>query len=40
MGAGRNLTVHWQSIDGAAQGRRKLRLRSNENGLFNCPLRL
>lgn len=38
MKASRNLVVNWRSLDGAAQGRRKLHLRPNLNGFFTCPL--
>lgn len=36
----RVLFVNWQGLDGAAQGKRKLHLRSNKNGSFTCPLKL
>ena len=38
MKARRSLIVNWRALDGAAQGRRKLHLRQNNNGLFTCPL--
>ena len=38
MKASRNLVVNWKSLEGAAQGRRKLHLRSSCNGYFTCPL--
>ena len=40
MKVARNLVVNWKSLNGAAQGRRKLKLRSNDKGLFYCPIRL
>ena len=36
----RVLVVNWQSMDGAAQGRRKLQLKSNDEGTFTCPVNL
>lgn len=38
MKVSRNLFVDWKSLDGAAQGRRKLAIRPNNKGSFPCPL--
>ena len=38
MKVSRNLFVDWKSLDGAAQGRRKLEIRPNDRGSFSCPL--
>ena len=40
MAQRRVLFVNWQGLDGAAQGKRKLRLRSNDEGTFTCPVKL
>ena len=34
------LFVDWQAIDGAARGKRKLKLRINEEGTYTCPVHL
>jgi len=36
----RRLFVNWNSINGAAHGKRKLILRSNHKGTFTCPINL
>ena len=36
----RNLFVNWNAINGAANGKRKLVLRSNDKGTFTCPIKL
>ena len=38
MALKRTLFVNWCSINGAAQGKRKLVLRSNDNGHYTCPI--
>ena len=38
MKVSRNIVVNWKSLGGAAQGRRKLKLRSNCKGSFTCPI--
>ena len=40
MAERRVLVVNWKSIDGAAQGKRKLQLRTNDEGTFTCPVKL
>ena len=40
MAERRVLVVNWKSIDGAAQGKRKLQLRNNDEGTFTCPVKL
>ena len=40
MAQRRYLFVNWQALNGAAQGKRKLVLRANENHLFECPIAL
>ena len=37
MKRGRSLVVNWKALEGAAQGRRKLKLRKNDCGCFTCP---
>ena len=36
----RVLFVNWQSLNGAAQGKRRLSLRVNDSGKFTCPIKL
>ena len=40
MARRRVLFVNWQAMDGAAQGKRKLHIRSNDKGTFTCPIKL
>ena len=40
MSERKNLFVNWKSLNGAAQGRRILKLRPNQNGSYTCPVRL
>ena len=36
----RTLYVNWKALDGAAQAKRKLILRANDEGTFTCPITL
>ena len=36
----RTLQVNWKAVNGAAHGRRKLSLRSNDNNSYMCPIKL
>ena len=40
MAQRRVLFVDWRSINGAAQGKRKLVLRENEHGKYTCPINI
>ena len=40
MKRSRVLNVNWQAVDGAAHSRRKLILRSNEENMYTCPVKL
>ena len=40
MATKRTLFVNWIAVEGAAQGKRKLKLSPNENGEFICPVQL
>jgi len=40
MALQRALFVDWRSVNGSAQGKRKLVLRENDKGAFTCPVNL